>query len=231
MRAKDLCSRSVPGAILLCAAAFAPGAPPAMAALLTFDDRTGWLAAGAVPNGGETFDTVTTAIAFGGAASFFNGVRYSGVTTFPFETRLVPAGSAEFGGSAHLRVAGISAGESMTIDFRAPLIAVGFEWENFDFDGDDWALALDGQPVAVNVSAFGDTGFFGVFSTDETFRFLTITAVTSGPTGGLFNAFDTFETQATGPRLPEPIPLPGTLPLLIGAVAALGLARMAKPGR
>lgn len=105
---------------------------------------------------------------------------------------------------------------SQTIEwlFPAAVNAVGFDF--FDVDASRLTLTVDGKSTSVGLA--GSDGFFGFVSTTL------VTDLILGNASNFVDEFDLDNLQFGAGEIAA-VPLPATLPLLMGGFVAMGVAR------
>ncbi|MEO0400275.1 MAG: VPLPA-CTERM sorting domain-containing protein [Pseudomonadota bacterium] len=204
-------------------AAFAMTAPSAYAATVTFTDRVAFeAAAGGVQT--EDFSSQTVGLlAENTANGGFNGftVTWSdvsgsnmgvGIDDPGFDNRLAWGEDLFFNGSGQV-------GPTITLEFDAPILAIGFDW--FDDDTTDvYSLTVGGETFVngpFDSNGSGD-GFFGLVS-DVGFSTLVFTSTAQG---GFVRPFGVDNIAYA--LEPNVVPLPAGLPLLLTGLAGLSFA-------
>jgi hypothetical protein len=171
----------------------------------TFSSRASWIGSGVTVTGTENFNSILTDADLL-IASLPSGVTLAQRGGFSLTPRVdvSPFNNAAAGinGTPILSARGIQNTGIITVTFPSAVSAVGFDWENFDSQGDDFRIRVGTDVVFDNASNWFDKGFLGIVSTNGTFTSLEIrkNPASLDPNGfGVFNAFDNFEFGTATP--------------------------------
>jgi hypothetical protein len=101
-----------------------------------------------------------------------------------------------------------------TFNLAAGISAISFEINNFSASESALFTLSNGDSFVLNGAPNGANGFFG-FGSDTDFDSFTVSDVTA-------TTFRALEITAGSINSPSPIPLPASLPLLLGAMGIVG---------
>jgi hypothetical protein len=207
----------------------------------TFTDRTTWLnqLTGGAPSLSENFNSYTSDVAFGNrSVTTPSSITLSGNASALGEARIdrknyvgisgqnnnfVPTG---IDNTTLLNSRGLDLDESITVTLPSSLSAFGFDYENYDFNGDGLHVFIAGQDVVSIPGPYNTKGFIGIIA-DGRFNNVVFKAVTNASEVDAFNTIDNLEAGTAAGATAVPFEFSPSLGLL--AVGSIwGAARWRK---
>lgn len=186
----------------------------------TYSDRASWLAAIGGTTTTENFNSFTADTPFGGSSITAGSLllRSNGNASLDALIDIPSYRSLATGidGTPLLNLNGLTPNENVTIQLPDLSSAFGFDFENYDINGDAASIIISGQTVGNITPTRFAKGFFGVVATDGLFNQVKFNASPSGLGSGTFNAIDNIEYAAAAP-VPEPSALLGLVVFGVGA--------------
>ncbi len=190
----------------------------------TYNGRASWLVIISGTTAKEDFNSFTTDMSFGDrsdpltAGSLILSSNASGNQVVG--EVLIDVKAYEFTGATGidntplLNLNGLDFGEKLTTKLPGLFSAFGFDFENYDFEGDAASIIISGQTVGTITPTEGAKGFFGVVATDGSFDqviFTSGSAFGDRQVDGTFNAIDNIEYGNVAPPDIAPVPEPSAL--------------------